>query len=781
MSSLELAFNVPGAGPLAQISVEVLRIETAVFLASGAIGWWKARERSLSLAESLSVNKVALVSTSSFNYAQYQSVRKSGTVRGLAVQGGVLRRLYTGVESTAVLNNSGVDCLRALATGLLCFYDVALTSMILADIIPYGLLQKEQEDHMPEFAGPLFASLSDWVKAVAAEEDCNNFRQHLLQGASQSAKDMTGLQFSRPTVENEYDELGLLLGCLRWMVTPEHRRDTLKYPTRSIRVWATAAVMSKLGFSISISHQPVQTKDQYRLLVTPPHDDDLPDLVLVAASIGHTDPLIITTSTTASLELRPQIMPLLSVPQAAFGRLQKQYTLLDPSELTDIWQMSFRYAKSAVGLPTLSRGGKVHLMSKSKDNDEVFRECHKNLIGLWSPHLARILRRAFDDYVPKTLDECWSPRAIQEFFDRKSSGEMIVFEQPDLVCNVYKLTAIMLGTIYGACSVALRAQVSDEDGGQALGDEAIEIAFSPDIIASNKLQEWASTLGMALSGLLDHSGWVGLLLELVTGIKHPQPLDEQPTAGILGKQLNVIGDGAFKKSHLRVSDVLGAQANGVFAISEFVVRPSTDAASCLRFHVGIGRILDISIDRSGYVRSSQADIPASELHLDPEPNIDLLSLQHNQETIPALRIDAEPHWLSDPQTVCFAVRKAGTVIATLNISKLLEKLMNCTVECDCASPSHQLNVPVRERWQHVSIHQLVRADASGQSRGSVFIQDRDRILIHVGGDEACRAFVVGSVSCRKTTICRDCVLCAYEKAKPRNSNVVSGGTTLIVG
>ena len=121
--------------------------------------------------------------------------------------------------------NSGIDCLRALTTGLLCLYSVQLTSTILADIVPYGLLNPDLEDDNFKFTGPQFASLTDWVSAVAAEEDCNNFRQHLLQTASKLCRDITGTHDTQANDDDGYSELGLLLGCLCWMVTSPHRRD----------------------------------------------------------------------------------------------------------------------------------------------------------------------------------------------------------------------------------------------------------------------------------------------------------------------------------------------------------------------------------------------------------------------------------------------------------------------------------------------------------------------------------------------------------------------------
>jgi hypothetical protein len=773
---MDLSFNISGAGPLSQISAHIVSYDTAVWLASGAIGWWKAWERSKSLLDTLTARKASLVPTSSFNYTNYCEIRKSGTVVGLAVQSGVLKRL-TGVESTAVTRDPGIDCLRALTTGLLTFFSVQLTTVILADIIPYGLLHADQEDNELEFTGPLFASLNDWVKAVAAEEDCNNFRQLLLQIVSKRYHQMTGMQALQPNVEDGFDELGLLLGCLRWMVTPIHRRTLLKYPTRSIRVWTTMAIMSKLGFAVLANLDAVHSKEQYQAILEPPHSDNFQDVILVSSAVGKTDPWIVMANTFEELHLRPQIIPILSIPNAVFGRLQSQHSFTDAAELIDIWNVCFRHAKEGVSIPTLSRDGKVLLEATSSDC-AAYRQSHKALIGLWSPHLARIMRPAFDDYLPKTLDGNWSPEAIKAFLDRQSSGERIYLEDVEVARNVYKLKAMILGTIYGACSIALCAQIDDKTG--QCGVEALEIALSPDVIFYNKVFTWASTLGSAFGGLLDHSGWTGLMIELVTGIDHPQPLDEQPALGPASKSLNVAKEDHFDTSNARISDIVGAQVNGVFVVSEFILRPSTSAASSLLFHVGVGRILDIPVDQTGYVRSSRDDAASIVLTLDPEPDLDHLALEPNPHTLD-LRIDAEPHWLSDPRTICFAVRRSGALVASLDIPRLLERLVSSTVECGCDNPIHQISVPRSERWQNVSVHQLVQSGVPGVSKSSCFIEDNDKILINAGHDDACRVYTTAALSCRKLAICRNCVSCAYNRVRNRNGSIARGSAAIVVG
>jgi hypothetical protein len=110
---MDVSFDVRGLGPLSQISAHVVSFDAAIWLASGAIGWWKARERSLSLVESLSARKTSLVSTTTFNYNAYREARNLGSIQSLAMRDGFLQRFKTGVESTAVTQNAGIDCLRS--------------------------------------------------------------------------------------------------------------------------------------------------------------------------------------------------------------------------------------------------------------------------------------------------------------------------------------------------------------------------------------------------------------------------------------------------------------------------------------------------------------------------------------------------------------------------------------------------------------------------------------------------------------------------------------------
>src|SRR6266498_1266370 len=174
---------------------------------------------------------------------------------------------------------------------------------------------------------------------------------------------------------------------------------------------------------------------------------DYPDVALVTASVGDTDPWMLQQVHTEFLTLRPQIVPIRSIPHVAFGHVRSNNTNLSPEEVVDIWNVSFGHAKEAVGAPTLSRGGHV-LLPACKDTALV-RENHKHLVAIWSPHLARILRPAMDIYVAALFgDESWSHTEILAYLQHRKSGKPIIFERCEIRDNVYRMTAILLGSIY---------------------------------------------------------------------------------------------------------------------------------------------------------------------------------------------------------------------------------------------------------------------------------------------------------------------------------------------
>ena len=236
MSSLAFTVN---AGPLAQTGLEIASLPAAYQLATGAYGWFKAKERSRALQELLSVSGGQLVSTSSFNLNLHKSIRTDHTSMQLVVlQDQRVQRTTLPKGSTAVPENPGAACLRAMTTGLLWLLTPEAIVEILQDIIPQALVQLNQDDTVITIEGPLLTSLRNWVSAVALEEDSDMFRKFMLEKITDQRSRMTGTKFDEimDMDHTAVNELPYIIGVMRWILEPLHQRTIQQYPTRSLKV-----------------------------------------------------------------------------------------------------------------------------------------------------------------------------------------------------------------------------------------------------------------------------------------------------------------------------------------------------------------------------------------------------------------------------------------------------------------------------------------------------------------------------------------------------------------
>lgn len=126
------------------------------------------------------------------------------------------------------------------------------------------------------------------------------------------------------------------------------------------------------------------------------------------------------------------------------------------------------------------------------------------------------------------------------------------------------------------------------------------------------------------------------------------------------------------------------------------------------------------------------------------------------------------------------MRDSRALVAIINITQVLEKLLNHIVECNCDSPLHDVSVARSERWQNVAVNQLFRCGKPGAPKSSVFIRDIDKIIIDVAGEGACRVYTAGLLSCRKLAICKDCVSCALQATRAKGKNVNAQSKALVV-
>lgn len=755
---MSIAFAV-NAGPLAQVGLEIASLPAAYQLATGAYGWFKARERSKSLQELLSVSGGQLVSTSSFNLTLYKDIRTDHTaMQGVVVQDQKVQRTTLPKGSTAIPDHPGAACLRALTTGLLCLYETEAIVEILQDLIPYALVQLNQDDTSLEIEGALLASLRQWVSAVTLEEDSDIFRNFMLETVAAQQSRMTGVEIDdlMDMDHTSVNEIPLVIGVLRWVLTPLHKREVKQYPTRSLKVWTMASMMAILGFEVQGHPFVVKSIREYESnLQFSGRFGESPRVFLVVMSAEATDPMPVMHVPRASDSLKPQITMMRGIPWIAFRHLRGTHAEVRTEYLADIWKISFKSAKGCFrGVSILKQNIKIEI----QESESVgVPEHQKSLISDFSPELARICETAMRHFIPMSPSSPgWDPFELREQMSTLRDEEEL-FSRSKSPCrdNCYVLYAIVCGAIYGLCSNACF------DNGDTL-DEDSEVAFFPDLLfqsAGRRVRKWAHTIGQAISGHnVPLATWSDLLFELFLGKARGAGTSNSMTGSSMTKYAN-------QQSPYMQGLFLGAQSNGLTAVSDILVELSTRKEAFCFFHINRGQMLSFPLTEDYYIQASSYIERASNLTLDPEPNNNVLHRFDFACAEFALRIDVEPCWVDDPRTVQFVLRSQGVPIATLNIHAFIDRMSYDSIVCTCTEPSWEVSVRTTEKWQLVSIYQLMRTKFKGMSFPRADISyDDTKALIDGSQSVTATIYAICVLESRHLCIATECLACAYTHA-----------------
>jgi hypothetical protein len=643
---------------------------------------------------------------------------------------------------------------------LLCFYDCDTVTQILAETLPYGLLHNKQDGDNIKIDGPVLASFRQYVLAIATEEDANTLREELLRHMENKQAQVSGASL-REIVSSDLllaGDLPCSIGLVKWTITSVHKRCHECYPTRSLRAWALAFVLSELGFQVSASTLAVNSKEQYVLQVS---DNSLrsghPDVILVTASVGETDLMApAPTRINVTAALKPRVIPIRSIPWIAFRRLAGKSSKVTTRYLSDVWEYTFDHTTRVTEIPRL-QGGRVRIKLLIK-NEHLCTE-HKTLVRIWSLHLERLISAPISQFIPyhegvaATVDAC--RHDILSVGGRHQDTLQNGGEALDIW---YTMTSIMMATVFALCCKSLR-----QDGITA--GAHTQIAFPPDLIFGRKLYDWAEIAGQAVGGFSSSADWTSMLLEAVAGVVHPTPLDER-TTNLMSRSWRVIPEMASSTTNsekINVSDIFGIQANGVAVVSDFLVNISVNPDALITYHLQQGQLLDLPTDDIGYIRAAVIAAPVRTLSLDSIPHTRILE---NAPSDAYVRIDVEPSWGSDPRTVVFRARNEGVTVATLSPELVSRKIHYRTVECTCASSMPTVEVASEERWQSITMSQLLEV---GGSR--ITIPSKTMLYVQSNGDEMSQLLCAGALECNKMAIALGCVSCAYNKLKPKTPRV----------
>ncbi len=85
-------------------------------------------------------------------------------------------------------------------------------------------------------------------------------------------------------------------------------------------------------------------------------------------------------------------------------------------------------------------------------------------------------------------------------------------------------------------------------------------------------------------------------------------------------------------------------------------------------------MLSLPVSSHGYIEASQRQEPAFTVEIDPNPEGITLHVRKPSPTAWLIRIDIEPCWEGDPQTVVFRCRCEGMLLYPVNISTIISPL-----------------------------------------------------------------------------------------------------------
>ena len=340
---MSISFNTPKLGPLGQIGLELLDATTVVCLATRAYGWYKSRERTLTLEQALASDGISLVGVSTFNRRKYDHIRNErGNVSGLArIRAGPLVRVQLPEASTATEGDPGFVCLRALTQGLLCLIDPTQVLVILKAVVPCYLFQTDQERKERVGRGPCLDALKNYIEAVSTEESMNQLQNDMRELASTQVHRVSSAD-PKDLLSCPKTEISHIVKLLEWTLTPARDRKSTIYYTRSLQVWTLALVLSEIGFNIEATRTPLKqafSQDAFRSFASSQHTN-VAEAILVLTEgwptdQGNRDTLSKRWYLPIEIETPPRVVPVSAYPSLSYPRYVSRAAKNLPEPLLD--------------------------------------------------------------------------------------------------------------------------------------------------------------------------------------------------------------------------------------------------------------------------------------------------------------------------------------------------------------------------------------------------------------------------------------------------------------
>jgi hypothetical protein len=775
---MELAFNVAW-GPLSQIAVPLIDVNSAVQLAVGAHGWWKARQRSVSLMEMIHANGGHLAPSSSFNTQRYRDVRHASEFRGIAWYDGRLESVPLPNASTGTFGDPGLLCLRAITTALLTLCKEESTVAVLAYVIPHCLLNYDLEGEPLAADGPFLTALTQFVSSIAAEENCSTMKKTLHLHVDELLDRMLPKSAIGVSHEGQVElEVPHVIGLLVWVLSPISKKEKSPYPTRSRTTWCLSVALSQIGFDLYPSPMLITEEAQYDKHFIP-HDNQFtkPTVFLVNFGKCATDPCLPVPGTAPNVRISPspRIVPIKAIPMVIFRHLQLQSKApgtVDVQRLCDIWDKAFEWVSNCSG-PMISEHinrSCLGTQSGSSTYDRPTEESNYEMqLGL-----EEIVLPLLQEYVQ--VDESWTAEEVCNALYELEKSELWTERGHTII-------AITLATIYAVCcNFLFSGHEGEADGDYGL----LEVAVYPDLISR-----------LANPGIKFSLSQI--FIDLDTTLRdYDSPDSCLPF-------LFYVSTGEWYETIEPTDCVLGIHANGICVVMDALLNPTLRGASLFRFQIRHGQPLQIPITESGFVcaADTRGMTPSADLGF----SLDKFTSTSSLNTVPIastlltqpsdhkIRIDFEPFWEKHPRKVVFRGRANGLLICTFSPVILLCSLVKTYeryrfhqdaaadfVFCHCDTLSDAVSVATSQRWKVAEVSQLLldlgttsalhyfsTPDIYGETH---FLQpamfgdkfDYDRLFVHTAGDPAAQVLVFVGFANVDRVVAQDCIACASRHA-----------------
>ncbi|KAI9720424.1 MAG: hypothetical protein M1812_002930 [Candelaria pacifica] len=701
---MELAVAI-SKGPFNQIAFPLISLDSAIQLAIGAAGWYKGRERALSLQQTFHARQASLVPADTFIRERYRRLRDGyGGVYGAVV--GPSRKLLNiplPGASTAVTEDPGLDCLRALIVGLSCFVDEQQTISLLKESLPQYMLHYNQDDpDQPQaLEGACLAATIQFVIAVRHEDGVDRLKEHLHAAVSRGLERVTNASLQE-LLASQYTELAQISGMLRWALAAGWSKNYAPlgkpdYNTRSLKVWALALVLAELGFNIEASKSAVTLP--YMSELHQPATHGLAEVILVLASGWPTDTGAVDAldygvfGTRIEVTSQPRIVPIRAVPAMAFTDFGPRLEEITPEAVDQSFFATFTYVQDFLkgqAWACSASGSPLHTA-------ETFK------VIKTPPHAP--LNRRQQEYIEE-LTKSWTIGNVEhcstsKVFLEHLKAQLILFVSRyatfDSDRDVQAMFLLIVMSWILAVASFFARQEGKEDpldfdfvyshpfskiskplfGYKPNGPAPRILELSPRELRYCDLSELFRSIASTLSFI--YVFW-SESKESRTFEKASLQLARQEGGRAMMSVLagyRLVSEG----------EIFGIQFHGLAVVSDFLLGPSLLPSKAFVFHIQRGQLLDFPLQsgriRDGkFTRTHKVVLKAADV---------LLNSVYDLRKIEAcdwLRWDVEPCWERDPQTCCLCYRVGGIPRFYLGLAELLSTIdidSRNTVTCkDCA-------------------------------------------------------------------------------------------------